>query len=248
MVTIVVIEDELNVAAALQTCISSIGYQCHIAYDGSSGLALIQEVLPDIVVLDLGLPGALDGIEVCNHIRRSQFQREPYIMMLTARVEDDDRMVGYASGADDYLPKPYRPQELILRLRTLLRREQRHQARLNPTHLIETAHLQIFPERRTVKIRSVGSDEWLPIYLTALEFEVLLQMAMHPGRVWSRRQLLDVAWEPSSVEDERSVDSCIKRLRNQLGVYERQQADRYRFIKTVSGVGYAFEDAQKSIR
>ncbi|MEX0269563.1 response regulator transcription factor [Leptolyngbyaceae cyanobacterium UHCC 1019] len=233
MATILIIEDEVNIASLLQTCVESEGYGCCVAYDGKSGLAAFRRLEPDLIILDLMLP-EMNGLEVCTQIRQSGASKDPYVMMLTAKGEEIDRIIGFSTGADDYLPKPFSPTELLVRIRALLRRTMRHQATLK----IETPHLQIDLERRSVFLKAIRSDE-IAVHLSALEFDVLATLANRPGRVWTRTQLLDNVWGGDFTGDERIVDSYVKRLRHKLG---QGNAETYSFIRTVSGVGYAFED------
>lgn len=233
MATILIIEDEVNIAALLRTCVESEGYCCHVAYDGKTGLAAFRQLEPDLVILDLMLP-EMNGLEVCTQIRQSGVNKDPYVMMLTAKGEEIDRIIGYSTGADDYLPKPFSPTELLVRIRALLRRTMRHQETLK----IETSHLQIDLERRSLFLKVNESDE-IAVHLSALEFDVLATLANRLGRVWTRTQLLDNVWGGDFTGDERIVDSYIKRLRHKLG---QGNAETHSFIRTVSGVGYAFED------
>jgi DNA-binding response OmpR family regulator len=235
---ILIIEDEPNIAAAIQRCIESAGHTCHIAPDGNTGLTAFQQYQPDLVILDLRLPD-MDGLEVCTKIRHSRLVKVPYILMLTVQSEEIDRIIGYSTGADDYMAKPFSPQELIVRVRALLRRDQWHQE-LAPAQLIQTPHLLINLDRRTVQTRSTPSSQWLDIPLSPLEFDLLSKMASQPGRIWTRDQLSEL-WEPGSYEDLRVVDSCIKRLRQKLC------REPQRFIHTKTGIGYAFEDAEVTV-
>jgi DNA-binding response OmpR family regulator len=233
LVKILIIEDEINIAALLRTCVESEGYCCHIAYDGNSGLAAFREFEPDVIILDLMLPG-MDGLEVCTRIRQSGARKDPYIMMLTAKSEEIDRIIGFSTGADDYLPKPFSPTELLVRIRALLRRTMRHQEAL----VIETPRLQVDLEQRTVALK-VPQGAAIAIQLSALEFDVLATLANRPKKVWTRPQLLDSVWGGDFLGDERIVDSYIKRLRQKLG---QASPTSEPFIRTVPGVGYAFED------
>ncbi|PZV17899.1 MAG: DNA-binding response regulator [Leptolyngbya sp.] len=236
-----IIEDEVNIASLLQTCVESEGYDCSVAHDGKTGLAAFRRLEPDLIILDLMLPH-MNGLEVCTQIRQSGVSKDPYVMLLTAKGEEIDRIIGFSTGADDYLPKPFSPTELLVRIRALLRRTMRHQAILK----IETPHLQIDLERRSVCLKVISSHtipvgivSRIAVHLTALEFDVLATLANRPGRVWTRSQLLDDVWGGDFTGDERIVDSYIKRLRHKLG---QGNAETYSFIRTVSGVGYAFED------
>jgi two-component system OmpR family response regulator len=232
---ILIIEDEVNIASLLQACLESEGYLCHVAYDGKTGLAAFRQLEPDLIILDLMLP-EMDGLEVCTQIRQSGVSKDPYVMMLTAKGEEIDRIIGFSTGADDYLPKPFSPIELLVRIRALLRRRMRHQETL----LIETPHLRIDLERRSVFVKVV-EESAIAVHLSALEFDVLATLANRPGRVWTREQLLDNVWGGDFTGDDRIVDSYIKRLRHKLG---QGNAETYPFIRTVSGVGYAFEDSE----
>jgi DNA-binding response OmpR family regulator len=239
--TILVIEDELNIAAALQRCVESAGHTCRTASSGNSGLETFRQLQPDLVILDLKLPD-IDGLEVCTKIRHAKCAKVPYILMLTIQTEEVDRIIGYSTGADDYMPKPFSPQELIVRIRALLRRDQWREE-LTPAQAIATPHLLINLEQRTVQIRSSPNGQWFKAPLSPLEFDVLVEMARHPGRVWSREQLLKF-WVSDRYEDPRVVDSCIKRLRKKLaGNYPSNQGARPpQLIQTKLGLGYAFED------
>ncbi|MDX2232406.1 MAG: response regulator transcription factor [Leptolyngbyaceae cyanobacterium bins.349] len=233
MVRILIIEDEINIAALLRTCVESEGYDCHVAYDGDRGLAAFRDYEPDVIILDLMLP-KMDGLEVCTRIRQSGARKDPYIMMLTAKAEEIDRIIGFSTGADDYLPKPFSPTELLVRIRALLRRTMRHQAVLT----IETTRLHIDLERRTVMVKMPQGDA-IAVHLSSLEFDVLATLANRPKKVWTRPQLLDSVWGGDFPGDERIVDSYIKRLRQKLGQAHTISAP---LIRTVPGVGYAFED------
>ncbi|MDX2239715.1 MAG: response regulator transcription factor [Leptolyngbyaceae cyanobacterium bins.302] len=233
MIKILIIEDEVNVAALLRTCVESEGYGCHVAYDGKSGLAAFREFEPDVIILDLMLPG-MDGLDVCTRVRQSGARKDPYIMMLTAKAEEIDRIIGFSTGADDYLAKPFSPTELLVRIRALLRRTMRHQETL----VLETARLHIDLERRIVSLK-MAEGSAIAVQLSSLEFDVLATLASRPQKVWTRPQLLDHVWGGDFPGDERIVDSYIKRLRHKLG---QGIASPQPFIRTVPGVGYAFED------
>jgi DNA-binding response OmpR family regulator len=241
MTTILVIEDEINVAKLIKTCVESEGYICHIAHDGEAGLNSYRQYQPDVVILDLMLP-KLNGLEVCTQIRNSSRlgAKDPYIMMLTAKTEEIDRIIGFSSGADDYMPKPFSPVELIVRLRALLRRDIRSQS--GPSEIIRTKHLTIKKDNREVSLtHSDGRTE--PIKLTLLEFNLLETMANRLGRVWSRAQLLELVWGEDYHGDDRIVDAYIKRLRQKL-CGSQSDFDKSQFIQTAPGIGYSFADGE----
>jgi DNA-binding response OmpR family regulator len=237
MTTILVIEDEINVAKLIKTCVESEGYICHIANDGEAGLNSYRQYQPDVVILDLMLP-KLNGLEVCTQIRHSirLGAKDPYIMMLTAKTEEIDRIIGFSSGADDYMPKPFSPVELMVRLRALLRRDIRSQS--SPSEIIKTKHLTIKKDNREVSL-TYPDGRVEPIKLTLLEFNLLETMATRLGRVWSRAQLLELVWG----EDYHGDDAYIKRLRQKLcGSYA--DFDKSQFIQTAPGIGYSFADGE----
>lgn len=243
MAVVLVVEDEVNVAAMIRVCVESEGHSCHIAYNGNEGLNKFGKLQPDIVILDLMLPG-INGLDICAHIRQfiKAKQKDPYIMMLTGKIEEIDRIIGFSTGADDYMPKPFSPVELAVRLRALLRRELRQQA--NSEYMIETCHLLIDQERRTVHLKHKNGTKEI-IRFTTLEFNLLVVLAKRPGRVWNRSQLLDTVWGMDYVGDIRIVDSYIKRLRQKLHSTNTtgEKLDKPQFICTVSGIGYSFTDS-----
>lgn len=232
---ILVIEDEVNVASMIRTCVESDGYICHVTHNGLQGLSAFQTYQPDVVLLDLRMPG-MDGLEVCTRIRQSKAAKDPYILMLTAKADEMDRIIGFSTGVDDYLAKPFSPRELLVRIRALLRREMRQQA--SECDLIETPHFLIDTAKREVWV-NWDSGQPQSAILSAVEFDLLVTLAKSPGRVWSRAQLLDQVWGIDYLGDERTVDSYIKRIRKKLSL----EAKRPQFIRTVSGVGYSFNDS-----
>ncbi len=242
MTVILVIEDEINVAKLIKTCVESEGYICHIAHDGEAGLNSYRQDQPDVVILDLMLP-KLTGLEVCSQIRHSSKlgAKDPYIMMLTAKVEEIDRIIGFSTGADDYMHKPFSPIELLVRIRALLRREFRHQS--SEIEIIKTKNLTIKKDNREVFLTCPdGSIE--QIKLTLLEFNLLETMATRPGRVWSRTQLLELIWGDDYHGDYRIVDAYIKRLRQKLCSSCSDSFDKSQFIQTSPGIGYSFVEAK----
>lgn len=239
---VLIIEDEAGIASLIRTCIEADGHSCTIANSGQHGIQLFQRKLQDVVILDVGLPD-MNGLEVCTAIRQMKAAKYPIIFILSARRSISDRIVGYSSGADDYIEKPFNPQELPVRLRAVARRF----AQATPLQatgqakLIQTNHLLIDQERREVMLQRCGGSELQSIDLSSLEFELLFLLASKPGRIWSRSELLDAVRGEDFIGDERAINSCIKRLRAKIN----PDAQRDRFIKTKRNCGYSFEDSQQ---
>ena len=213
----VIVEDEEPIAAAVAARLRSEGFDAEVATDGPSGVALVERVNPDIVVLDLMLPG-LDGLEVCRRIQR---ERPVPVLMLTARDSETDLLVGLAVGADDYLTKPFSPRELVARVRTILRRVERSEASVSPLRLGK-----VEVEAATRKVRVNGEA----VHVTPTEFDLLTLLAGRPGVVFTREQLLSEVWGYRDGSGARTVDSHIRSLRRKLG---------HDVVRTVHGVGYA---------
>lgn len=230
---ILIVEDEPQIARLIQQTLERETFSCRIANDGLTALDIFKQQQPDLVILDLMLPG-LDGLEVCTRIRQQPYDKDPYILMLTARGEEIDRVIGLSTGADDYLVKPFSPRELVARVRALLRRSLRHEQQ--QTSGYKTKHFSVDPEQRTATRQLEGKSETLD--LTTLEFNLLLTFISYPGRVWSRTQLIDKLWGNDFFGDERVVDTHIRRLRKKI----EPDTSNPTFIKTVVGVGYKFED------
>jgi DNA-binding response OmpR family regulator len=162
-------------------------------------------------------------------------RKDPYVIMLTARKAEIDRIIGFSTGADDYIPKPFSPQELVVRLRAVMRRSLRHQDSSFDT--IQTPHFTLDPEHREVLIQR-ANGELAQITLTTVEFDILYKMASHLRRVWTRTELLDAVRGVDYAGDERSIDAYIKRLRRKISSPD----EREQFIKTHVNLGYSFED------
>jgi two-component system alkaline phosphatase synthesis response regulator PhoP len=227
MSKILIIEDEPELVKVLRSYLEQNGYQVNIAYRGDSGLQTWENTRPDLVILDLNLPG-MDGLDVARAIRR---QADTPIIMVTARVEEADRLIGLELGADDYVTKPYSPREVVARVRAVLRRA--GAAQVSKT-LIRVADLEINMEAYTVHR---GGDK---IDLTPTEFGILATLGGHPGRVYSRLQLLDSTQEGAAFEGyERTIDAHIKNLRAKLEPNPKEPI----YIETVFGVGYRFAKA-----
>ncbi len=220
---ILVIDDEKNIIDLVTAYLRQEGYTVHTAMDGPSGLKAARVFKPDLIVLDIMLPG-MDGIELLTRLRR---ESDVYVIMLTAKSEETDKIVGLSVGADDYLTKPFSPRELVARVKAALRRV-RAGAGVPETGVLSFRHIRIDPGRRQVWV----DDE--PVELTAMEFDLLRTLAEHHGLVLSREQLLEQVWGYDFYGEERVVDVHIGHIRQKLG--------DERFIVTVRGVGYRFED------
>ncbi len=234
---ILVIEDSPDIADLLALHLGDEGYQVELAQDGRTGLRKALEQSYDLVILDLMLP-EVDGLEICRQLRAAPSYTP--ILMLTARSTEIDRVVGLELGADDYLTKPFSIRELVARVKALFRRVEAFtsQTPSGPSAVIRIGDLVIDAERRKVQI----GDR--PIELTAKEFDLLLHFARHPGRVYSRAQLLDLVWGYGHDGYEHTVNSHINRLRAKI---ERNPA-RPRYLLTVWGVGYKFFEAEEPQR
>jgi DNA-binding response OmpR family regulator len=227
-----VIEDEKNLSDLLQGYLEREGFEVHQAFDGETGLEAARRIEPDVVILDWMLPG-LDGMEVLRELRRFS---EAYVIMLTARTEEVDRIVGLLAGADDYLTKPFSPGELVARVRAMLRRPRgvpSGAADVPEEKSLAFGELEIDPNRRGVHF---GETE---VPLTALEFDLLLALAARPGFVFGRRRLLERVWGEDYFGDDHVVDVHVANLRKKLDAAGKGAGGRY--IRTVRGVGYKFE-------
>lgn len=227
MKKILVVEDERDLADLLAFNLEKEGYQAIVAYSGTDGLKAAMQELPDMIVLDQMLPGMM-GTEVCSHIRREPRSSSIPVLMLTARGEEIDRVVGFEVGVDDYMVKPFSMRELLLRVRAILRRSSGEPI---DTPLVEIGSVRIDTESCTVSIDDSMVD------LTTTEFKLLLYLAQRPGRVLGRELLLQNVWGYNYVGDTRTVDTHVTRLRAKLG-------DSGDMIKTVRGFGYKLEAAR----
>ncbi len=229
---ILIVEDEAEIAQLIQLYLEKEGFSCRICRDGMTTLQVFQEQKPDLIILDLMIPG-LDGLEVCARIRQKPGPKDPYILMLTARGEELDRIIGLSTGADDYMVKPFSPKELVARVRALLRRSLRQGGQ---SQIYRTQHFQVDLDQRSA--HRLIENQLEPLDLTTLEFDLLSTFMSYPGRVWNRTQLIDKLWGSNFFGDERVVDTHIARLRKKI---EPDPANPS-FVKTVIGVGYKFED------
>jgi two-component system response regulator ResD len=222
---ILIVEDEPMVAEVVQRYLLRDGYSVDVASDGISALAAYDRFQPDLLVLDVMLPG-LDGLEVCRRIRA---RAGTPIIMVTARAEEVDKLIGLEIGADDYITKPFSPRELAARVKAVLRR-------VSQTRGDEGDTLRFADLRMSQITRSV-SDARGEIQLTAREFDLLFFLASHAGQVFSRDQLVEAVWDFAFPGDESTVTVHIRRIRSKLEL----DASRPRYLKTVWGVGYKFE-------
>jgi len=227
--TVLVVDDEEAIADAVRNRLEAEGYRVVVAADGPQAITLNAEHRPDLVVLDLMLPG-MDGLEVCKEIQKLRWTP---VLMLTARTEEADKVAGFAVGADDYLTKPFSLRELAARVKAILRRMERIRATQHDGP-IDRDGLSIDPSRRRVR---VDGEE---VQLTPLEFEILLALARDPGVVLSRDQLMDRVWGYRDYAGGRVVDSHVARIRRKLG----EDGVEPRFVRTVHGVGYAFQEGR----
>jgi two-component system alkaline phosphatase synthesis response regulator PhoP len=224
MTKVLVVDDEETVVNVVRAYLERDGFRVVAAADGPTALKLFQLEKPDVVVLDIMLPG-LDGLEV---LQRMRAQSDAYVILLTARTEEVDRIVGLTLGADDYVVKPFSPRELVARIRAVLRRSRERVATRNlefPSLSIDEAGRKVYVSGRQVE-------------LTPIEFDLLLALARHPGQVLSRQQLMDLVWGTDDFVDDRIVDVHIGKLRRKLG----DDPTEPRLIATVRGGGYRFEE------
>ena len=225
--SVLVVEDEPLINQAVTDRLRAEGFTVHQAYDGPGAVAAFERERPDLLVLDLMLPG-FDGLEVC---RRVQARRPVPVLMLTARDEETDLLVGLAVGADDYVTKPFSLREVVARVQTLLRRVERASELLaaheSAASLI-VGDLAISPRERRVLVGDCA------VHLTPLEFDLLVELARRPGAIRSREELMSAVWGWSDATGTRTLDSHVKSLRAKIG------AER---IRTVHGVGYGLEPA-----
>ncbi|HYA43348.1 MAG TPA: response regulator [Syntrophobacteraceae bacterium] len=221
---ILVVEDDNDIAQLLAITMKKAGFEVAVSEDGNEALTLIRRHPPDLLILDLMLPG-IDGFEVCKEMKREARTAAVPILILTARGEEIDRVIGLELGADDYVVKPFSPRELLLRVRAILRR---YGQDYHPKALFKKSGLEIDFEGHRVSLDGVE------IVLTATEFKLLSELANNQGKVLNREQLLDRVWGYHFEGYARTVDTHIRRLRQKLLVC----AD---WIETVRGVGYRFK-------
>ncbi len=221
---ILIVEDEASIQRVASAYLEHEGYQVLWVDNGLEALAVVRQQRPDLVILDLMLPG-MDGMEVAARLRQ---ESEVFILMLTARTEEADRVAGLRIGADDYMTKPFSPRELVARVQAILRRRPQVATTDN---LLRFRHVRIDPDRREAW---AGESR---LELTTTEFDTLLALARHPGKVLNREQIIDLVWGGDFYGNDRVVDVYVGQVRRKL-----EAAAGTTLIRTVRGVGYQFTD------
>ena len=220
---ILVVEDELDIIKLVRAYLEKAGYAVVTATDGQEALAVFRHERPNLVIPDLNLPG-MDGLDVCRALRR---QSDVPVIMLTARLEETDRLIGLELGADDYIVKPFSPREVVARTRAVLRRAEGEPVKPD---VLAAGEISLDMPRRQ------ATQAGRPLNLTAMEFDLLTVLLSHPGQVFTRMQLLEQVQETAYVGYERTIDAHVKNMRSKLG----DDPSNPRFIETVRGVGYRF--------
>ncbi|MCB2412693.1 response regulator transcription factor [Demequina sp. TTPB684] len=227
-----VVDDEPALAELVSDYLVRDGFEVERARDGEDALRRARTLDPDVVVLDLGLPG-IDGLEVCRQLRTFS---DCYVVMLTARAEEVDTLVGLSAGADDYVTKPFSPRELVARVRVMLRRPRANAVALSnqESELLRVGDLAINLDAREVSLAGE------PVHLTRTEFDLLAALAVRPTRVLTRSALLEEVWGGGWVGDEHLVDVHILHVRQKLN----DSAERQQYVRTVRGIGYRIGTGQ----
>jgi two-component system, OmpR family, phosphate regulon response regulator PhoB len=219
MERVLIVDDDPDIQRLVSYNLSQAGFQVTAASSGRTALEAVHVQHPDLIVLDLMLPD-IDGMEVCRTLRQRDDSRRIPIVMLTARSEEIDRVVGFELGADDYVMKPFSPRELVLRIKSIFRR-----VREDRTDVLQAGSVQLFPQRRQVTVNNH------PIVLTAKEFDLLQELMRARGNVLTREMLMDKVWGYHGDATSRTLDTHVRRLREKLG-------DDGMLVETVRGVGY----------
>jgi two-component system alkaline phosphatase synthesis response regulator PhoP len=228
--TILVVDDEPQIVEIVGDYLKQAGYRVLAARDGQTALTIARRERPDLIVLDLMMPEGLDGLDVCRRLRQDHVLQDVPIIMLTARVEETDRLIGLELGADDYITKPFSPREVVARVRAVLRRARGHG---DSAGILRVGDLAIDLTNR--KVTSGGQA----VPLTPTEFDLLAVMARNPGRPFSREQLLDLVYDVAYSGYDRAIDSHIKNLRRKIEPNPRDP----RYVLTVYGIGYKMSEA-----
>jgi two-component system alkaline phosphatase synthesis response regulator PhoP len=232
--TILVVDDEPHIIEVVQDYLEQTGYRVLTARDGQTAMTLTRHERPDLIVLDLMLPGGVDGLDVCRRVRRDSGLADIPIVMLTARDEEPDKLIGLELGADDYVTKPFSPREVVARVKAVLRRAQ---GDFQPLSVIRAGELEIDLTKRSVMV------DGEPVSLTPTEFDLLAVLAQNPGRPFRRSQLIDRVYDVAYDGYDRAIDSHVKNLRSKI----EPDGDDYRYILTVYGVGYKFSEVDDGL-
>lgn len=233
MKSILIVDDEKDLVELVSYNLRKEGFSVHASYDGEDALSKMKNNDFDLLILDLMLPG-MDGLELLRFIRSDSRLSHLPVLMLTAKAEEIDRVIGLEMGADDYVTKPFSPRELVARVKALMRRISRKAE--EPEGILRFGDLEIDRERYAVRVK--GRD----IKLSTTEFKLLLYLAERKGRIFTRENLLDAVWGNEVYVEPRTVDVHIRRLRQQI----EDDASKPRYIKTRRGAGYYFEAAEKN--
>lgn len=231
--TVLVVEDELPIVEVVRDYLKESGYRVLTARDGQTALTVARRDHPDLVILDLMLPGGMDGLDVCRQLRRDPILGDVPIIMLTARIEETDRLIGLELGADDYVTKPFSPREVVARVRAVLRRVGRVS---QPVGLVRVGDLTVDLVNRSVVVAGQA------VSLTPTEFDLLSVLAGQPGRPFTRAQLMDQVYDVAYDGYDRAIDSHIKNLRRKIEPDPRQP----RYVLTVYGVGYKLGEVDRA--
>jgi len=223
--TILIVEDDKNISKLIKYNLEKEGYKCMVSFDGEDAIRTLDNSSADLIILDIMLPG-IDGLEVCRQLKQDKKLSNTPIIMLTAKGEEVDKVVGFELGADDYIVKPFSPRELILRIKAILKRLQPAETEKD---VLKSGKLTVDLSRHKVTVDKKEVD------LTNMEFKLLVTLMQRAGRVQSRETLLDDVWDIASDVTTRTVDTHIKRLREKLG----KTGD---LIETIRGVGYRFRE------
>jgi phosphate regulon transcriptional regulator PhoB len=229
MKRVLIIEDDRDIVELVRYNLANEGFQVNAAFDGTSGLSSLKKTPPDLLLLDLMLP-KMSGLDICREVRKDESLNRLPVLMLTARGDEADRVVGLEMGADDYVTKPFSPRELAARVKALLRRAE---PAGEVERAIEVGRLLIDPS--SYRVMRAGK----PLTLSTLEFRLIYYLAARPNRVFTRDQLLDAVWGTDRFVTPRSVDVYIRRLREKI----ENDPENPVHLKTVRGAGYLFESA-----
>ncbi|MBN1316544.1 MAG: response regulator transcription factor [Anaerolineales bacterium] len=231
--TILVVEDEPQIVKIIQDYLERACYRVLTADNGEVAISIARQEQPILVLLDLMLPGDIDGLEICRSLRRDRMLSGVPIIMLTARVEEMDRLIGLELGADDYITKPFSPREMVARVKAVLRRTRGEET---PANLVQIDRLEV-----NMDVRKVTFDN-KPVKLTPTEYDLLAEMARYPGRPFSREQLMNRVYNTTYTGYDRAIDSHIKNLRRKIEPDARQP----QYILTVYGVGYQLSEGSSA--